>query len=73
MEFTLQFINRTGDIIGREYFASEEALIKFAEALIKVYEKEENNIFALFMASPDKEEEEMLWERETKNICIDCP
>lgn len=36
-EYTLQFINKAGDIIGREYFASEEALIKFAEALIKVY------------------------------------
>lgn len=72
MEYTLQFINKTGDIIGREYFASEEALIKFAEALIKVYEKEDNNIFALFLSFPDGKEE-TLWERDTEHICINCP
>ena len=72
MEFTLQFVNRTGDIVGREYFANEEASVKFAEALIKVYEKEDNNIFALFLSFPD-EKEEMLWERDTEHICINCP
>lgn len=72
MEFTLQFINKNGDIIGREYFANEEALIKLAEALIKVYEKEDNNIFALFLSYPDGKEE-MLWEREEKHFCVNYP
>lgn len=72
MEFTLQFVNRTGDIVGREYFASEEALIKFSESLIKIYEREDNGIFALFMSSPDGKEES-LWEKETENVCINCP
>lgn len=65
MEFTLQFINKNGDIIGREYFAN-------AEALIKVYEKEDNNIFALFLSYPDGKEE-MLWEREEKHFCVNYP
>lgn len=71
-EYTLQFINKAGDIIGREYFASEEALIKFSTVLIEAYEKEDNNVFALFMVFPNSKEE-MLWERETKNVCINCP
>lgn len=62
-EFTLQFVNKNGDVIGREYFASEEALIKFSTILIEAYEKEQNNVFALFAVFPNNKEE-MLWEME---------
>lgn len=61
--YALEYLNKAGDVIVRDYFESQEELALLVKSLISTYRKDDSSkVYGLNMVEPDGTET-LLWER----------
>lgn len=60
---TLEYLNKFGDVIAKDYFDNHDELALLVKSLISIYRKDDSSkVYGLNMVEPDGTET-LLWER----------
>ena len=62
--YTLEYLNKAGDVIARDYFKSQEELALLVKSLISTYRQDDSSkVYGLNMVDLTDGDETLLWER----------